>query len=195
MTSKDATIQGMIVSVFGSHSPAPGNTDYETARRVGRLLAEAGFGVATGGYGGVMSGASQGASEAGGLVIGVSSAQVEATRATTLNPWVQIHVPFDTLQDRLVYLVKNNAAMVVLPGGIGTLSEFALAWSYMQVGEMSRRPLVLLGEMWKQTMEAFAREQYVAKDHVELVYQARSVEDAVNHIVAANAGLRIGEDK
>ena len=173
---------GQVISVFGSHAPLPGSNDYELSRRVGNMLVEAGYGVATGGYGGIMCGASQGASEAGGQAIGVSSAQVESTRGVQLNKWVNVHVHYETLEERVGHLVKNNDGMIVLPGGIGTLSEFALAWSYLQVGEISRRPLVLLGGMWSETMSAFSREEYVARKHLDLCYVATSVEDAVGHI-------------
>ena len=53
------------ISVFGSAAPLPNTADYEAARTVGRLLAQAGFAVQTGGYSGVMAAASQGAAEAG----------------------------------------------------------------------------------------------------------------------------------
>lgn len=183
MTDSDKPDNVPVISVFGSHAPIADSQDYKTARKLGRLLAEAGFGVATGGYSGIMSAVSQGAAEAGGLVIGVSSAQVEATRATVLNRWVEVHVPFETLVDRLLYLVRNNDGMVVMPGGIGTLSEFALAWSFMQVGEMARRPLVLLGDMWPATLEAFIRHEYVSSVHRELLHLASSPEDAVRFIL------------
>lgn len=182
MTSAEPAIDRPIISVFGSHAPVPGSEDYETARELGRTLAEAGFGVATGGYAGTMSGASQGASEARGLVIGVTSTQVESTRSTKVNRWVEIHVRFASLADRLLYLVRNNDGMVVLPGGIGTLSEFALAWSFMQVGEMDIRPMVLLGDMWAETMAAFVREEYGASNFLDLLHITSSVEDAVAHI-------------
>jgi uncharacterized protein (TIGR00730 family) len=171
-----------VISVFGSHSPLPGSEEYGFGRQLGQALATAGYAVATGGYGGAMSAASQGASEASGLVIGVSSAQVESTRPVTLNRWVEEHVHYETLEERLGHLVKNNDGMVVLPGGIGTLSEFALAWSFIQVGEMSRRPLVLLGELWSETLSVFVREEYVERRHLELVHVAPSVQDAVEYI-------------
>lgn len=182
MTEIVAATSRQLIAVFGSHAPAPGSYDYETARMLGRLLVEAGYGVATGGYGGTMSGTSQGAAEAGGLVVGVTSSQVESSRATKLNRWVEVHVPFESLQDRLVYLVRNNEGIVVLPGGIGTLSEFALAWSFMQVGEMTARPLVLLGDMWSATMAAFVRNEYGASNFLHLLYQASSPADAVRYI-------------
>lgn len=171
-----------VITVFGSHVPRPQSKDYELARKLGFLLAKAGYTVATGGYGGTMSAASQGASEAGGLVVGVSSAQVEATRNVTLNRWVNVHIQFETLEERVGYLVKSNDGMVVLPGGIGTLSEFALAWSYMQVGEIGRRPLVLLGAVWSETLGAFVKTEYVDPRYLELFYLAKSPEDAVTHV-------------
>jgi uncharacterized protein (TIGR00730 family) len=182
MTNSDPVIDRPVIAVFGSHSPAPGSHDYETARRLGQLLATAGYGVATGGYEGIMSGASQGASEAGGLVIGVTSTQIESSRGTRLNRWVQHRVPFQSLQDRLLHLVRNNDGMVVLPGGIGTLSEFALAWSFMQVGEIPLRPLVLLGDIWAETLAAFVRGEYGAADFLHLLHKTNSVEDAVDYI-------------
>ena len=176
------TTSGQVISVFGSHAPLPGSNDYEMSRRLGHMLAKAGYGVVTGGYGGVMCGASQGASEAGGQAIGVSSAQVELTRGVKLNRWVNVHVRYETLEERVGHLVKKNDGMIVLPGGIGTLSEFALAWSYLQVGEISRRPLVLLGGMWSETIGAFDRDEYVAREHLDLIHVATSAKDAVGHI-------------
>jgi uncharacterized protein (TIGR00725 family) len=61
-----------VVAVFGGHAPAPGSADYEMARELGRRLAEAGFIVMSGGYGGTMEAVSRGAREAGGLAIGVT---------------------------------------------------------------------------------------------------------------------------
>jgi len=196
MTNMDQEIDRPVIAVFGSHAPAPGSQDYQTARRLGQLLAEAGFGVATGGYAGIMSGASQGASEAGGLVIGVTSSQIESSRAAKTNRWVELRVPFVSLQDRLLYLVRNNDGIVVLPGGIGTLSEFALAWSFMQVRELPIRPLVLLGDMWAKTLAAFVRQEYGATNFLHLLHVTNSVEDAVDYIRTfgpAEAGRQSGD--
>lgn len=168
-----------VISVFGSASPQSGTAVYEAARQVGRLLAQAGLAVATGGYGGTMAAVSQGAAEANGHVIGVTSAQIEQFRPLRPNAWVHEEIHYETLQDRLLHLVTQNAGMIVLPGGIGTLSEMSLAWSFLQVGEISPRPLVLLGEMWPQTMAVFAQEAYVRPTHLELLRYADTPETAV----------------
>jgi uncharacterized protein (TIGR00730 family) len=122
-----------VITVFGSAAPLPGTAPYEAARTVGQLLAEAGLSVQTGGYAGVMSGASQGASEAGGHVIGVTSAQIEQFRPVPPNEWVAEEIKHDTLRQRLLHLVDYSDGYIIMPGGIGTLSELAMVWSFLQV--------------------------------------------------------------
>ncbi len=77
-----------VIAVFGSSAPQPGSAAYEEARQIGRLLAEAGCAVATGGYCGTMAAVSQGAAEAGGHVIGVTCDQIEQFRPLGPNEWV-----------------------------------------------------------------------------------------------------------
>jgi uncharacterized protein (TIGR00730 family) len=172
-----------VIAVFGSASPAADSEAYWLAHRVGRLLAEAGFAVATGGYSGTMSAVSQGACEVGGHVIGVTSAQIERFRPLGCNEWVTEEIKYESLRERLLHLVTNNDGMIVLPGGVGTLSEMALAWSFIQVGEMERRPLVLLGDLWRDTIESFFRPEYVRDSHLDLLYLAETAEEAVGYIV------------
>ena len=172
-----------VISVFGSSAPIPGSEAYESARLVGRLLAEAGFAVATGGYSGTMTAVSQGASEVGGHVIGVTSAQIERFRPLGANQWVAEEIKFESLRDRLLHLIIQNDGMITLPGGIGTLSEMSLAWSFLQVGEVEPRPFALLGQMWRDGIDAFFRPEYVKQQHLELLYFAESPETAVAHIV------------
>ena len=172
-----------IISVFGSAAPQPGSRDYDEARQVGRLLAEAGFTVATGGYSGTMAAVSQGAHEAGGHVVGVTSTRIESFRARGANEWVLEEIRFETLRDRLLHLVTNNDGMITLPGGIGTLSEMALAWSFLQVSEIETRPLVLLGDIWRETIHAFYKPEYIVPRHMEMIHFAATPAEAVAHVV------------
>ena len=173
----------IVISVFGSSSPRPGSADYEAARTVGRLLAGAGFTVQTGGYSGIMAGASQGANEAGGHVIGVTSVQIEQWRPIPANEWVIEEVKCQTLRQRLLYLVDNCAGVIVMPGGIGTLSELALVWSFVQVGEISPRPIIAVGGLWQRTLAAFVDGAYVTPVHRELITLARTADEAVKKMV------------
>ncbi len=172
-----------IISVFGSSDPKPGSTDYEMARTVGRLLAQAGFAVQTGGYSGVMAAVSQGANEAGGHVIGVTSTQIEQYRPMLPNPWLTEEVKHETLRERLLYLVDHCDGAIVMPGGVGTLAELALIWCFIQVGEISPRPIVLVGDMWQRTITAFIDSNYVRPSHQELITLVDSVEEAVKVVM------------
>lgn len=171
-----------VISVFGSSAPQAGSVDYENARLVGRLLAEAGYAVATGGYSGTMTAVSQGASEAGGHVIGVTCTQIEQFRPLGPNQWIKEEIKYETLTERLLHLVRHNDGMITLPGGIGTISEMTLAWSYLQTGEIELRPFALLGELWPKTVHAFFDPAYIKAKDMELIYFAESPETAVAHV-------------
>jgi predicted Rossmann-fold nucleotide-binding protein len=71
-------------------------------------------------------------------------------------------------------------AWVALPGCIGTLSEVALTWSLMQVGEMLPRSFVLVGEQWRKTIGEFSNDYYVRPQHRDLIKYADHVAQVVD---------------
>lgn len=95
----------------------------EAAEEVGRLLAERGHVVVTGGLGGVMAAASRGAHEVGGDVVGLLPGQDRGAA----NPWVTIALPTGVGELRNALLVRSCDALVAVGGSWGTLSEVALA--------------------------------------------------------------------
>jgi uncharacterized protein (TIGR00730 family) len=172
---------GKVISVFGGSAPKPGEPAYEEARAVGARLAQAGWAVATGGYSGVMEAISRGAGEAGGHVIGVTCGLIETWKGLRANPWVKEETRFETLRERLNYLVAFCDAALALPGGIGTLSEVALTWSLLQTGEIGPKPLVVLGEVWRETVTTFARHAgpYLHPGDEGLIHVARDLDEAL----------------
>lgn len=175
-----------VISVFGGSTPAEGMPAYAEARWLGRRLAEAGYVVATGGYSGVMAGASQGAREAGGHVIGVTCGLFDTTRLRP-NPWVVEEIKYPTLRERLSHLVEKCDAAIALPGGIGTLSEIALTWSLLQTGEIPSKPFVLVGENWQKVLTTFYRgaEAYVEEKHWRLLVFVSQVDSALRVLRSA----------
>ncbi len=173
------------VSVFGGSRPKEGDPAYEEARRLGRLLAERGLAVASGGYIGTMEAVSRGAAEAGGRVIGVTCERIEAWRGVRPNRWVQEEIRCPTLLERAFRLAEVGEALIALPGGVGTLAEVAGAWSWLQTGELPPRPLVLVGELWDRTLEAFltGAQGYVSEKDVRLLRLAPDVPTAVEVVV------------
>jgi uncharacterized protein (TIGR00730 family) len=171
----------MKVSVFGGSQPKPGDAAYDEALRLGKLLAEAGFTVLTGGYIGTMEAVSRGAAEAGGHVIGVTCDQIEAWRPVAPNAWVMEEMRFETMRQRLFGLIEECEAALALPGGIGTLAEISVMWSHLQTGAIPPRPLILIGEGWKNTIETFylKLDEYITETDRNWLELAIDVEQAV----------------
>ena len=171
------------ISVFGSSAPRSGSDDYALAEEVGRRLAEAGARVQTGGYAGTMEAASKGAREAGGEVVGVTCDAIETFRPSKPNAWVAEEIRHGTLRERLHHLIEHCDGALVLPGGPGTLAEFALMWNMMLIEELPRRPVVLLGELWARTVEAFVDPRYVSEETRSLFTTAPTPEAAVRELL------------
>ena len=174
----------MKISVFGGSQPKPNEPAYEEAYALGKMLAEAGHTVMTGGYIGTMEAVSRGASEAGGHVIGVTCGEIERWRDVAPNKWVKDEWRKQTLVQRLQVLIRECDAAIALPGGPGTLTEISLMWNLMIVESMHRRPLVLVGNGWQSVFDQLFNELgiYTAEKQRELVQFAKNVETAVEII-------------
>jgi uncharacterized protein (TIGR00730 family) len=171
----------MNISVFGGSQPKEGESAYTEAMELGRLLAEHGHTVLTGGYIGTMEAVSRGAHEAGGHVIGVTCADIEAWRPVGVNRWVIEERRKKTLIDRLQALIEGCDAAVALPGGAGTLTEITLTWNLMIVESIHRRPLILVGRGWQSTFDQFFNEfhSYMPLNQRDLLHFAEDVKKAV----------------
>jgi len=148
----------MNISVFGGSQPKEEDAAYVEAMELGRLLAQRGHTVLTGGYMGAMEAVSRGAHEAGGHVIGVTCEDIEAWRPIKANAWVKEERRKTTLMERLQALVEGCDAAIALPGGAGTLAEISLMWNLMIVESIHRRPLILVGRGWQSTFDQFFKE-------------------------------------
>jgi uncharacterized protein (TIGR00730 family) len=138
--------EGPWVGVFGGSEPPPKDPVYQLALELGRGLGKAGFHVATGGYGGVMEAASQGAREMKRQALGVTS-EVFADRGGA-NRFVSVEHSEPDLLLRTRTLIIRSDAFVVLPGHSGTLAELTALWALHRAGLLGKRPIVLLGAVW-----------------------------------------------
>jgi uncharacterized protein (TIGR00725 family) len=144
----------IIATVFGSSVPEENSPDYTTAYECGRMLAKAGMAVCNGGYRGTMEASAKGAQGAGGMTIGITV----STWPRKPNPWIQQEVKMTSLIDRLMRLVEMGNAYVVLPGGSGTLLEFACVLELMNKGIIRQKPIVLVGDFWEGVLGALRNE-------------------------------------
>ncbi len=139
----------MIISVFGSAYPTSGSPAYEQARMTGELIAEQGWTVCNGGYGGIMEASARGAVEAGGKAIGVTSEYYRSS----VNRFISEEIKTKNVVERLLRLIELAQGYIVLPGGTGTLAELATVWEYINKGLITPRPLVVYKEFWQPVVD------------------------------------------
>jgi uncharacterized protein (TIGR00730 family) len=139
------------VTIFGSARVGVEHPAYRLALEAGRLFAEAGFAVVTGGGPGVMEAANRGAQEAGGVSVGFN---IELPREQRSNDFLDVELTFNHLYARKTMLVKAAEGFVLCPGGFGTLDELFEALTLIQTGKVLHFPVVLVGrEYWRGLLE------------------------------------------
>jgi uncharacterized protein (TIGR00730 family) len=139
------------VSIFGSTRIKPGDEIYQKAEHIGRLLAENGFSVITGGGPGTMEAANKGASAAGGKSIGLN---IELPLEQKPNPYANITLSFRYFFVRKVMFVKYAMAYIILPGGFGTMDELLEAVTLIQTQKIKPFPVILVGsKYWKGLLD------------------------------------------
>ncbi|HUL36498.1 MAG TPA: TIGR00730 family Rossman fold protein [Thermodesulfobacteriota bacterium] len=135
------------ISIFGSTRIRPGDEVYQKAEQIGKLLAENGFSVITGGGPGVMEAANKGAITAGGKSIGLN---IELPLEQKPNPYTNITLNFRYFFVRKVMFVKYAVAYIILPGGFGTMDELLESITLIQTKKIKPFPVILVGSnYWK----------------------------------------------
>ncbi|RSM67866.1 TIGR00730 family Rossman fold protein [Actinoplanes sp. ATCC 53533] len=179
------------VSVFGSARSAPDSPECVLAADLGAALAEAGYAVITGGGPGVMEAANRGATEAGGMSVGLG---IELPFEQGLNGWVDIGIDFRYFFVRKTMFVKYAQAFVVLPGGFGTLDELFEAITLVQTRKVTRFPVILIGtEYWSGLLDwikgRLLVDGKVNQADLDLIMLTDDVQEAVRFIVDADVAL------
>jgi len=154
-----ARIDGPAVTIFGSARISEDDPAYAQAREVGRLLAQAGFAVVTGGGPGVMEAANRGASEGGGLSVGFN---IELPHEQALNPYVELGLTFNHFYVRKTMFVKAAEGFVIFPGGFGTLDELFESLTLIQTGKVLHFPVILFDAAYWQPLLDLIHERLLA---------------------------------
>jgi uncharacterized protein (TIGR00730 family) len=139
------------VSCFGSARVPENSRPYQLARETGRIFAEAGWAVVTGGGPGVMEAANRGCQEGGGLSVGFG---IQLPHEQRLNDYIDLGLTFDHFYARKTMFVKAAEGFCVFPGGFGTVDELFEALTLIQTGKVLHFPVVLIGEAyWTPLLE------------------------------------------
>ena len=165
------------ITIFGSGRAGSGAAACELAYQVGRVLAEAGFTVANGGYGGTMLAAAKGAVEAGGKVIGVTCTAFGRGPA---NSYVTREIVTKSLDERLDTLIKLGDGYIILPGGTGTLLELAMVWELKNKGFLEgQKPIILAGKFWKPLVEMVTSDDPDCVRYVHLAEEPQQIREII----------------
>lgn len=157
------------ISIFGSARIPPTNHWYKEAERLGKMLAQRGFTVITGGGPGIMEAANKGAFEGGGTSVGLN---IELPHEQHLNKYVTKNILFHYFFTRKVMFAASAQAYVYFPGGFGTLDEFFEILTLIQTKKSEKIPIILVGKEFWTPLLSFLEEmvygRYDAVDRLDL---------------------------
>ncbi len=172
------------VSIFGSARIAREHPDYQLAEEIALLLSNAGFSIVSGGGPGIMEAANKGGYEGKSESIGLN---IELPKEQTPNPYQDISLSFKHFFSRKVMFVKYATAYVVMPGGFGTLDEFAEILTLVQTGKTRKIPIILVGsEFWTGLLDWFKNSMVRAGtinpedlDLIKVIDEPKAIVDAI----------------
>ena len=131
---------------------------------------QSGYGVVTGGGGGIMEAAHKGAFNAGGETVGLN---IVLPHEQKPNPYQTLSLDFRYFFVRKVNFLKYSVGVFIFPGGFGTMDEFFESLTLVQTNKVNRIPLILVGkEFWNGALEwinsSLSGHKYISPEDVEL---------------------------
>lgn len=148
---------GPCVSIFGSARTQPGNKYYELAVDIAKRLAEAGFGIISGGGPGIMEAANKGASQGNGRSVGLN---IELPFEQSANQYIDSShsIHFEYFFVRKVMFTKYSQAFIMMPGGWGTMDEFFEVATLIQTRKFTQTPMICVGSAYWSGLFNWMRE-------------------------------------
>jgi uncharacterized protein (TIGR00730 family) len=174
------------VTIFGSARTKPTAKEYKQAERIAKLLSDKGFSVLTGGGPGIMEAANKGSFEAGGRSVGCN---IELPFEQKHNDYINKLVSFHYFFIRKVMFLRYATAVVVMPGGFGTLDEMFETFTLVQTKKIDPCPIVLVGKkFWAGLLEwmqqsLYKDTAYIEKRDMDLFTVVDTPEEAVKAIM------------
>ena len=173
------------VSVFGSARTPESAANYKAAMETGKLLAEAGFEIITGGGPGIMEAANRGAYGAGKTSVGCN---IELPFEQTPNPYLTKSLTFKYFFVRKTMFIKYSNAYVIFPGGYGTMDELFEALTLIQTRKIRNFPIVLFNsQYWRGLLSwltsTMLNEKNINTEDLGLIHLTDSPKDAVDFVI------------
>jgi len=175
---------GPAVSIFGSARTTPDDPFYKMAEKIASLFIQNNFAVITGGGGGIMEAANKGASEAGGVSIGIN---IVLPHEQKPNVYSNKKINFNYFFIRKVMFLKYAMAYIILPGGFGTLDELFEAVTLIQTRRIRALPVILAGsDYWSGLLEwiksRLKDEKRISSEDLEIIQVMDEPEEIVKAV-------------
>ena len=187
-TLEAAQSSGVVIDIKRAEALVRNAHFYEQARAFGHLIAQYSANkhnpnklfICTGGGPGIMEAANRGASEAGGISVGLN---IALPHEQTPNPYItpELSFKFHYFALRKMHFMMRAKALVAFPGGFGTMDELFETLTLVQCKKAKPVPIVLFGtDYWKKVFhpEMMMEEGVIAEEDLQLFRFADSVEDA-----------------
>jgi uncharacterized protein (TIGR00725 family) len=173
-----------LIAILGSARIGTEDPRWDDAYALGHALADQGWSVMTGGYGGLMAATVEGAASAATTVTLVGLPMTGWTSLTPHPANTELRWSAD-YAERLNHLLSADV-VIALPGGVGTLAEATVVWSALQTEPDAAR-LILFGAEWRRLLDAFATQLVIGPEDLAL---ARSTLDVAETVDAVATALR-----
>lgn len=178
-----------LASVFGSARLKADDKYYQDAERLGALLVENGYGVITGGGDGIMGAGNRGAFKAGGTSVGLNIALPHEQKP---NKFQTLALKFRYFFTRKVCFLKYSTAIIVYPGGFGTLDECFEALTLIQTRKINRIPVILVGhEFWDNLVDwikvSLLKNKLISKEDLELFKVVDNADAAMTYLLECHS--------
>jgi len=176
---------GPAVTIFGSARMKASDPYYRKTVQLADRLAKEGLAVITGGGPGVMEAANKGAAKGKGRSVGLN---IELPFEQKPNPYANVPLDFHYFFSRKVCFAKYSMAFVFMPGGFGTLDEFAEIATLVQTERIPRFPLILFGRRFWSGMLRWMKSQmregnaFIGPHDLGLFTVTDSVEESIEII-------------
>lgn len=140
------------ICIFGSYKPL--EQDIVDIGQIGKKLAENGYIIISGGFGGSMEQISKGAKKAGGKTIGVTYYKFPDLRYHKANEFIDEEIVTKSIFDRISKMMDLANAFLIFPGGTGTLFEISSVLESVNKGLIDNKPIIFYGNYWESIFES-----------------------------------------
>lgn len=181
---------GPCVSMFGSARTKPSEEYYKMAEETARVIAKNGYGLITGGGPGIMEAGNKGASEAGGHSVGLN---IDLPFEQHPNPYQNIEIEFRYFFVRKVMFLRWASAVIIMPGGFGTIDEMFETLTLIQTQKSPTLPLILMGkEFWGGMMDWIKKtmldeHKYISPEDPDLLHITDDPQEVIEIINRFNS--------